>query len=148
MKAIRLIAILAISFFSMQATAQVTSIPEQAKKNFAAQYPGAEQVEWDNDLINVNVRFVLNGENMNAEYSNKGIWKNTLKDWFFEQLPAEVKDGFKKSKYADREVSEVKLVYLPGDVQQFRIKAEKNDLQKKYLYFNLEGRLIRDANTL
>jgi len=145
-QSILLLAITVISFNS--ANAQVTSIPEQARTNFAAQYPGATNVEWDNDVINVNVRFELNGEKMNAEYNNRGTWKSTLKDWTFDKLPDEVKNGFNKSKFADREVTEVKMVYLPGEVQQYRVKVEKNDLQKKYLYFNTEGRLVRDANTI
>lgn len=148
MKSIRFFLVLAAFLSINTAFAQVTSIPEQAKTNFAAQYPTAENVEWDNDLVNVNVRFTLDGESMNAEYSNRGIWKSTLKGTTYDQLPDAVKDGFKKSKYAEREVTDVKVVYLPGNVEQYRIKAEKNDLQKKYLYFNKEGRLVRDANTI
>ena len=142
------VAFIALVFSASHLQAQVTSVPEQAKTNFAAQYPGATNVEWDNDVVNVNVRFELDGEKMNAEYNNRGTWKSTLKAWTFEKLPASVKDGFDKSKFADREVTEVMVVYLPGDVKQYRIKAEKNDLQKKFLYFNEQGRLVRDANTI
>jgi hypothetical protein len=148
MKALRFILVISSFFTLHNLNAQVTSIPEQAKTNFASQYPTAESVEWDNDLVNVNVRFILNGEKMNAEYNNRGIWKSTLKDWTYDQLPEAVKDGFKKSKFAEREVTDVKVVYLPGNVEQYRLKAEKNDVQKKYLYFNQEGRLVRDANTI
>lgn len=135
--------LLATSAFS-----QVTKVPQAAKDNFARQYPKAEAITWDNDVINVNVRFELNGEKMNAEYSNKGIWKKTEKSWEYDKLPEEVKDGFDKSKYADRDVVETVIVYLPGDVEQYRLKVEKNDLQKKYLFFDEDGRLIREAITL
>lgn len=148
MKAIRLLLLVSSLYSFSQLNAQITSIPEQAKINFAAQYPNATNVKWDNDVINVNVRFEMNGEKMNAEYNNRGIWKSTLKDWTYDSLPEAVKDGFRKSKFADREVTEVSIVYLPADVTQYRIKAEKNDIQKKYLYFNTEGRLVRDTNTL
>ncbi len=133
---------------SVVSFSQVTKIPESAKENFARQYPLAQKVNWDNDVINVNVRFELNGEQMNAEYNNKGIWKKTEKKWTYEKLPDVVKDGFSKSKYADRGVTETVIVYLPGDVEQYRLKVEKNDLQKKYLFFNKEGRLVRDAITI
>ncbi len=133
---------------ALPAMAQVTSIPETAKENFAKQYPAAENVRWDNDVINVNVRFDLDGAHMNAEYNNKGIWKHTYKDMTKEELPAAVTDGLAKSKYAGRDVTEVIEVMLPGNVTQYRLKVEKNDLQKKFLYFNPEGRLVRDANTL
>jgi hypothetical protein len=134
--------------FSMSAFSQVTKVPQAAKDNFARQYPEARDVNWDNDVINVNVRFELNGERMNAEYSNKGIWKRTEKAWDFDKLSDEVKDGFDKSKYADRDVTETVIVYLPGDVEQYRLKVEKNDLQKKYLFFDEDGRLLREAITL
>ena len=134
--------------FSISSFSQVTRVPQVAKDNFARQYPEAREVNWDNDVINVNVRFELNGERMNAEYSNKGIWKKTEKDWEFDKLPDDVKDGFDKSKYADRDVVETVIVYLPGDVEQYRLKVEKNDLQKKYLFFDEDGRLIREAIAL
>jgi hypothetical protein len=140
---VALLLLLSVSSFS-----QVTKVPQVAKDNFARQYPEAREVSWDNDVINVNVRFELNGERMNAEYSNKGIWKKTEKDWDYDKLPDDVKDGFDKSKYADREVVETVIVYLPGDVQQYRLKVEKNDVQKKYLFFDEDGRLIREAITL
>lgn len=127
---------------------QIRKISENVKQSFAKQYPKAEEVKWDDDLVNVNVSFVLEGEKMNAEYNNKGIWKQTEKAWSFEQLSDSVKDGFRKSKYADREVKEVVIIYLPADMVQYRIKAEKSTLEKKYLYFNPEGRLLREAITL
>ena len=133
---------------SYDSSSQVTKIPEQAKENFSKQYPSAQKVNWDNDLINVNVRFELDGEQMNAEYSNRGIWKKTEKKWSYDKLPDAVKDGFTKSKYADRGVTEAVILYLPGDVEQYRLKVERNDLQKKYLFFNKEGRLLRGAITI
>ena len=137
-----------LSFCSAESFSQVTKVPETAKENFARQYPSAQHVNWDNDLINVNVRFELNGEQLNAEYNNKGIWRKTEKKWTYDKLPEAVKDGFTKSKYADRGVTETVILYLPGDVEQYRLKVERNDLQKKYLFFNKEGRLLRDAITL
>lgn len=134
------------SFF--QGFSQVTKVPQSAKDNFQRQYQDAQNVTWDNDVINVNARFELNGEKMNAEYNNKGIWRKTEKDWSFDKLPGAVKDGFSKSKFADRGVTETIIVYLPGDIEQYRLKVEKNDFQKKYLFFNKEGRLLREAITL
>ncbi len=127
---------------------QVTKISEQVKENFAQQYPDAENVKWYNDVIKVNVQFEVGDDRMDAQYSNKGIWKNTLKVISYDDLPGEVIEGFQKSKYADREVTDTRILYLPGNIEQYRIKVEKNNLQKKYLYFNTNGRLVRDTNTL
>jgi Putative beta-lactamase-inhibitor-like, PepSY-like len=85
---------------------------------------------------------------MIASYTNKGIWKETEKEWSFDKLSEEVKDGFQKSKYADREVEETTVFYLPGGTEQYRIKAKKSGVDKKYLYFNTKGRLLRTSITL
>ena len=127
---------------------QIRKIPAVVKQNFAKQYPKAESIKYDDDLVNVNVSFVLEGEKMNAEYTNKGIWKNTEKKWSFEQMPDSVKDGFRKSRFADRDVKEVVMIYLPADVIQYRIKAEKSSVEKKYLFFSPEGRLLRESITI
>ena len=148
MKANRFLFLVFLLLFSFISFSQVTKVPAAAKDNFGRQYPNAQNVNWDNDVIHVNASFELEGEEMNAEYNNKGIWKKTEKKWAYDKLPETVKDGFKKSKYADRGITETVIVYLPGDVQQYRLKVEKNDLQKKYLFFNNEGRLVRDALTL
>ncbi len=149
MKLIRLsvlLIVLSVSYFNINA--QVTSVPDQAKENFFKQYPDAKNVKWENNVVNVNVRFEVDSNQMNAEYNNKGIWKNTLKDWTFDKLISDVKEGFQKSKYADREVTDVKVLYLPGYVIQYRLKAEKSNVGKKYLFFNTEGRLVRSSVTL
>ncbi len=148
MKSFRFSFLIALVFLFNNGFAQITKVPQTAKDNFTKQYPAAENIEWSNDIINVNVRFDLNGESMNAEYNNKSIWKSTLKDELFDKLPATVLDGFKKSKYAERTVSDTKIIYYPGNVIQYRLKAEKNDVEKKYLFFDENGRLVRDAITL
>ena len=149
MKSVRLSAILLVlSVSCFNGYSQVTSVPDQAKEHFFKQYPEAKNVIWQNDIVNVNARFEVEGDKLNAEYNNKGIWKSTLKEWEFDKLPEDVKEGLEKSKYADREITDVKVVYLPGYVIQYRLKAEKNDVEKKYLFFNTEGRLVRSAVTL
>lgn len=136
------------SLIFLGVNAQVTTIPDQAKQNFFKQYPDAKNIEWSNDVVNVNVRFEQDSNKLFAEYNNKGIWKWTLKDYSFDQLPGDVKEGFSKSKYGSREVKEAKVLYLPGYVIQYRIKVEKSDLEKKYLFFNGDGRLLRSTVAL
>jgi len=146
MKAIRLLAVLPVFVMGFsKGSAQVTSIPEQAKENFFKQYPDATNIKWENDVINVNARFEQDGNKMNAEYNNKGIWKRTLKDWAYDKLPDDIKDGFYKSKYAGKQVLDVKMLYLPGYVIQYRLKVEKNNVENKFLFFNTLGRLLRTS---
>jgi hypothetical protein len=140
-----LFATLMIGLFS---TAQVREIPIAVEDAFTHQYPGATDVDYKDQLVKVNVHFILNGENYIATYSNKGAWKGSEKEWLFDKLSDAVKDGFSKSKYADWDTVEVAMLYLPGGTEQYRILVKKNDLQKKYLYFNTKGRLLRESITI
>jgi len=148
MKSVRIALTIVLVLFFKLAFTQVTSVPQTAKDNFANQYPAAQEVKWSNDIVNVNVHFILDGKQMNAEYNNKGIWKNTLENISTDSLPPAVQDGLSKSKYADREITDSKIIHYPGGVTQYRVRVEKNDLEKKFLYFDGNGKLVRDAITL
>ncbi|MGC4037207.1 MAG: PepSY-like domain-containing protein [Chitinophagaceae bacterium] len=128
--------------------AQVREIPQAVRETFANQYPKAESTDFKDWIAKVDVRFVLDGENMVATYGNKGDWKGTEKDWRFDELEEDVKDGFQKSKYAEWDITETKVLYLPGGSEQYRVRVKKNDVQKKYLFFNTKGRLLRESITL
>jgi hypothetical protein len=127
---------------------QIREIPQPVRETFANQYPTAENTDFKDQLVKVDVKFELSGEKLIASYTNKGAWKGTEKEWSFSDLSEEVKDGFAKSKYADWETGETKVLYLPGGSEQYRIKVKKNDVQKKYLFFNKKGRLLRESITL
>jgi len=133
---------------SMPAFSQIRKIPKAVEETFANQYREASDIDFKDQLVSVDVHFMLDGDTMVASYTNKGIWKETLKRSNYDELPQEVQDGFKKSKYADREVEEVTVMYLPGDITQYRLKARKNGVEKKYLFFNPKGRLLRESITL
>ena len=139
---------LSVMFFTGIAFSQIRDIPKAVEETFANQYKGASNIDFKDQLVRVDVYFDLDGEKMIASYTNKGLWKETQKEWSFDKLPQEVKDGFDKSKYADREVEDVILLYLPGGSEQYRLKAKKNGVEKKYVYFNPKGRLLREAVTL
>lgn len=143
-----LLSAFAILFSFTLTFAQVREIPKAVEETFTGQYPGASNIEYKDKLVSVDVSFNMNDEHLVASYTNKGVWKETWKDWTYEKLSPEVQDGFKKSKYADREVDEVIVIYLPGGGEQYRLRARKNDVQKNYLYFNPKGRLLRTAVTI
>ena len=128
--------------------AQIREIPKPVEEAFAKQYNGATHISYSDQIVRVDVYFELNGEKMVASYSNKGTWKQTEKDLSFEKLPDDVKDGFHKSKYADRDIEETKILYFPGDTLQYRIKTKKSGVEKKYLFFNDKGRLLRESITI
>jgi hypothetical protein len=133
---------------SLASGAQIREIPKNVKSAFEAQYPQADSSDYKDNLMAVNVHFRLNGDRMVATYSNKGKWKETEKDWSFDSLSTEIKDGFAKSKYSEWKVSETKVVYRPSAPELFKVRVEKGDLQKRNLYFNAAGRLVEDLYTL
>jgi hypothetical protein len=143
-----IITLIVAVLFASNSFAQIREIPKAVEESFAQQYSGATNIDYRDQLIRVDVYFVLNGEKMIASYTNKGVWKETEKEWSFDKLPAEVREGFQKSIYADREVDETKIVYLPGGSEQYRVKARKNELERKYLFFNSQGRLLRAVITI
>lgn len=130
------------------AQAQVRDIPAAVKETFEKQYGTAEQVDYDDLLASVHVHFVQNGEKYTAKYTNKGAWKETEKEASYDTFSQAIKDGFEKSKFADWKVTEAAVIYMPGGAEQYRVKAEKNDVLKRYLYFSTKGRLLRDSITL
>ncbi len=140
--------VLACICISMVSYSQIREIPEQVKYAFTKQYPGAQQVEYKDMLANVRVSFVMNGESITATYTNKGGWRESIKEGSYENFPQAIKDGLDKSKYANEwKVEEAAIVTAPGSDDAYRLKVSKNDVQKKYLYFNKSGRLIKDTIT-
>jgi len=143
----RYLLMLVLGMFTLAATsfAQSDNVPQAVKETFTKQYPDAENIEYKDNLLNVWVNFTQNGDTLRANYTKKGVWENTEKSFSFDKLPEAVKDGFAKSKYADREVEETKIIYRAGGTERYRLKTRKNDLQKKYLYFNEKGQLVEDS---
>lgn len=140
--------LLALVLICATSFSQLRKIPPAVKESFSEQYPSAEEVDWKDDLLNVSVKFMLDNRHMNSKYSNKGIWKYTEEETTFEEIPQTVKEGFRKSKYADRMIQEVDVVHYPDDEVHYRIKAGRNAVEKKFLYFNSEGRLVKEGITI
>lgn len=130
------------------ASAQIREVPKEVEAAFTKQYPKADSATYRDQLLNVRVHFTQDGDTLIATYTNKGLWKETEKGLTFEQLPETVKDGYQKSKYAEWKVAETKLLYRPNNVELYRVKVGKSELQKKNLYFNAKGRLMDDGITL
>lgn len=128
--------------------AQIGKIPVAVTEAFSKQYPAAKEVSYDDNLAEYRVHFKLDTSVMTARYNAKGEWRGSEQKISIQQLSPEVLDGFKKSKYADWNVLAVELLYLTeknGGGEQFRIRVGLNEIDKRYLYFNRTGRLVRDT---
>jgi hypothetical protein len=144
-----LVLFLAVISFSASAFSQVRKIPAAVTTAFTKQYPNAQDVAYRDQLTGYRVDFTLDSNKMTARYDNKGKWWETDKSSSYDKLAPEVKDGWQKTKYsAEWKVVETTIVYEPANKETYRLRVEKNDIQKKYLYFDKSGRLLRDAITL
>ncbi len=139
-------------FVMMTATshAQFRSIPSVVTDSFKMQYPKASSVSWSDKVSAFQATFTMDTEKYVARYSSKGEWQGSTKKITKDALPAPVKDGLSKSKYADPdwEIRSVTTRYLPGNVIQYSILVYKSGLQKKNLLFSSMGQLLKDDSTL
>jgi hypothetical protein len=144
------ILIITVLVFGFSSFGQIRKTPAAVSQAFEKQYPNASKVQFEDNLINVQVHFVSDSGKMTAKYNGDGEWKETEREYTYDDLPADVKTGFDKSKYATTEwkVKETAIIYLPNNEIRYRVKVEKNDVQKKYLFFDKNGRLIRDSLTI
>ena len=130
--------------------AQFRSIPSVVTDSFKVKYPTAANVSWSDKVSNFQASFMLGKERMVAKYDSKGVWQQTWLKITTDQIPAPVKDGLSKSKYAGAEwaIKSVTMYHNPGNVTQYGILVQKSDLQKKNLLFSSDGQLLKDSNTL
>ena len=130
------------------ANAQFRSIPGVVTDSFKVKYPGATGVKWADKVTNFQATFTLSGEVFTAKYSSKGEWQSSTKKISEDKLPASVKDGLSKSKYADWKISTVTERFLPADKVEYILGVGNGDLNKKNLTFSSEGQLLSDSRTL
>src|SRR5687768_15560823 len=134
-------------FTSLELTAQLRKIPAEVTDAFKAKFPDAASVEWKDKLTGFEANFKMEDGAYEARFNNKGEWQETEKIMEPASLPAAVKDGYDKSKYTDWELKE--LSYLEKkDTTYYRILVRKNELEKKYLFFDDKGKLLKEQITL
>ena len=131
------------------AHAQVRKIPAEVTEAFRSKYPMAKNVEWRDRLSGFTAVFDLDSVHYESKFTNKGFWQSTENKLPESELSDAVKDGFQKSKYSEEwTIKKVYKIALREDKTQYRLEIEKNDIQKKQLFFDPSGRLLRDNITL
>jgi hypothetical protein len=127
---------------------QVIKVSQEAKDAFGKKFPDAKDVDWANNIGDPEVHFKWNDKSCKAAFTSKGVWKYTETKIDFETAPVELKDGFAKSKYAEKwKVRSSVLIEKPGRIL-YKVTAAKSDLEVKNLYFNEKGQLQKDNITL
>ena len=137
-----------LAFTTTNTFAQIRKIPAEVTNAFQEKYPNAKSVEWRDKLSSFTASFQLDSTTYIAQFSNKGEWENTEEAIDATELPGQVKAGFDKSRYTDWTMGQVTKIELPGDEIQYKIEVAKGDIKKRNLYFNSEGRMLKDKITL
>jgi hypothetical protein len=131
------------------AEAQVRKVPGSVTDAFKTKYPSASNVEWHDHLSGFTAAFDMNSTHYEAKFSNKGVWQSTENKINESDIPAPVKEGLQKSKYADDwKIKDVYKIAIPEDKIQYRLEVKKGDIQKKNLLFSSEGQLLKDNLTI
>jgi hypothetical protein len=131
------------------ADAQVRKVPAEVTEAFRQKYPTALNVEWRDRLSGFTANFDQNNVHYEAKFTNKGFWQSTENKVPDADILPAVKDGFQKSKYAEEwAIKQAYKIDLREAKTQYRLDIQKNDIQKKQLFFDSTGRLLRDNITL
>jgi len=133
---------------TFSSNAQIRKIPADVTDAFKARYPHAERVSWKDDLSSFEARFILNNYEMSASFNSDGDWLHSERKLKYEELPEEVKDGFEKCRFTDWEKGSVFEITKNTEPLQYRILVKKTGVQKKYLFFDADGKLNRESITL
>jgi hypothetical protein len=137
-----------VLFFAASVNAQFRKIPAEVTDSFKAKYANASAVSWKDKLSSFQADFKIDNKDMKCMFSSKGEWLKTETKSSFDKVPVDVKDGFKKSKYASMPVQEVLLVEEKDKATQYRVIVKKNDFNKRYLVFASTGQLVSDNTSL
>jgi hypothetical protein len=134
--------------FSNSSFSQIRKIPSAATESLKEKYPGADKVQWKDQITHYTAKFSLDSKDYEAHFDNDGNWKESLVKIDEAELPSEVKDGIAKSKYSDWNIDKVEKLESANDSVQYRLQVKSGDIKKKILYFNPDGKLASDHITL
>ena len=147
-KSLSLVTFIFFLFSTSVSFAQIRKIPAEVTQGLKDKYPMATEIEWKDKIRGFTATFLLDEEKHVANFTNEGIWESTETDIEDSALPEVVRDSYSKSKYADWEIGGVQKIELPEEKVQYRVLAIKSEFRRKNLYYNPEGRLLKDKTTL
>ncbi len=128
--------------------AQIRKVPATVTEAFKEHFPGASNVSWKDKITGFEASFNLEGSRMYAKFNNDAEWEKTETVFKYEELNDDVKNGFRKSKYNDWEIKDVRKVESKEHGILYKIEVKKNAVQKKNLLFNETGVMQKDNITI
>jgi hypothetical protein len=141
----KLLMLMLLSVSLISVNAQFRKIPAVVTDSFKVRFPNAEHVNWKDKMETFQAEFKTGVDDVKANFSSKGEWQHTERKYSYDKLPAEVKDGFKKSKFANYSVQDVKEIDDVKDGHEFKLTVKKGNVTKRNLYFTAAGQLVSDS---
>ena len=135
-------------FLFHYSNAQNKSISTVVLDSFNARFPNASAVVWNDMFTSCRASFKTGTTEMKATFSGKGNWFRTETKITYDLLPDSVKEGFKKTKYANIPVKDASKTEEKNKPVQYRITVMKGAVNKTGLVFSTEGALVSEKNFL
>jgi Putative beta-lactamase-inhibitor-like, PepSY-like len=141
-----IMSVMLLAVFSMQA--QLRKIPADVTEAFKEKYPDTKNAEWKDKISSFQVSYEMSGVHYQSKFNSKGGWLQTEKEIEEDALPQAVKEGYGKSKFTDWELKSVAFIESNNKDIEYRLFVRKSGVEKKYLYFDKDGKLIKDSITI
>jgi hypothetical protein len=152
----KVIFILVIAIFTQNIVAQgdtTVVVPQPVLTAFTAQFPKGQLKKWEQRKEGYIADFRQDGKKFFAYYAADGTWKGTESpiNWT-KNLPAEVKEGWRKSIYYNWYVEDIKKIETPDQPlytlhvnNGVLLDADHHDayLEEYVLFFSPKGDLVR-----
>ena len=124
--------------------AQVINVPKKSKEHFFKKYPDAKNADWNNNVANYAVKFLLTDTTARAYYKLNGNWNFT--EYYLEEskIPVIVKESFNKSRFADWKTEAYAWVENSKGKKAYRIDLRKG-IEKRSIYFDNDGREVKSS---
>jgi hypothetical protein len=134
-------------FIGGEAQAQ-RKIPSSVTEDLKAKFPEATEVEWSSKLSHFLAEFYVGKVPHEVRYTNKGEWSSTDELIEKEKTPADVLESLSKSKFSDWEILNIFKRTIPNGETQYRILIKKNNSLKRFLFYDPNGKYIKEQTVL
>ena len=123
-------------------------IPASVTEDFKTRFPDAAEVEWSSKLSHFLAEFYVGRVPYEVRYSTKGEWASTDEKIEEKDTPKEVLESLSKSKFSDWEILDIFKRTIPNGETQYRILIRKNNALKRFMFYDPNGKYIKEQTTL
>ena len=136
--------LIGLNLITLAGMGQGKSTPPEVSNAFNKKFPAAKSIMWTDKITLFCAYFSVNGEKCEAKFTPDGKWISTEETISWDSLPSSVIDSLKLSKYADWQRASAYILQSDIGATQYHIVVTKNDLGRKILSFNPNGKLLSD----